>query len=101
MAFVASIAQQAPHSPARDETDRISKMQAETLNCPNCGAAVSSDAPQCQYCDSRLAAVACPSCFALMFIGSKHCPRCGAAAAQTEPTDLPALKCPRCRVEMQ
>jgi Zn-finger nucleic acid-binding protein len=76
-------------------------MQAETLNCPNCGAAVSSDAPQCQYCSSLLATVACPSCFALMFIGSKHCPRCGAAAAPAEPTDLPALKCPRCRVEMQ
>ena len=36
-----------------------------------------------------------------MFIGSKHCPRCGAAAAPAEPTGLPALKCPRCRVEMQ
>jgi Zn-finger nucleic acid-binding protein len=36
-----------------------------------------------------------------MFIGSKHCPRCGAAVAPAEPTDLPALKCPRCRVEMQ
>jgi Zn-finger nucleic acid-binding protein len=76
-------------------------MQAETLNCPNCGAAVSSDAPRCQYCNSRLATVVCPSCFALMFIGSKHCPRCGAAAAPSEPTDLPALKCPRCRIEMQ
>ncbi len=76
-------------------------MQAETLKCPNCGVAVSSRSPQCQYCDSRLATVACPSCFALMFIGSKHCPRCGAAAAPAEPTDLPALRCPRCRVEMQ
>jgi len=76
-------------------------MQAETLKCPNCGAAVSSDAPQCQYCSSRLATVACPSSFALMFIGSKHCPRCGAAAAETVAADLPTLKCPRCRVEMQ
>lgn len=76
-------------------------MQAETLKCPNCGAAVSSDAPRCQYCASRLATVACPSCFALMFIGSRHCPRCGAAAAQPEAADLPARKCPRCRVEMR
>ena len=76
-------------------------VQAETLNCPNCGAAVSSDAPQCQYCNSRLAAVACPSCFALMFIGSKHCPRCGAAASRPEVTDLPGRKCPRCHIEMQ
>ena len=77
------------------------RMLAKTLNCTNCGAAVSSDAPQCQYCGSRLATVACPSCFALMFIGSKHCPRCGAAAAQIETAKLPPRKCPRCRVEMQ
>jgi Zn-finger nucleic acid-binding protein len=76
-------------------------MQAETLNCPNCGAAVSSDAPQCQYCNSRLATVACPSCFAMMFIGSKHCPRCGAAAAGTGTANLPPRKCPRCRLEMK
>ena len=76
-------------------------MQAETLNCPNCGAAVSSDAPQCQYCNSRLATVACPSCFALMFIGSRHCRRCGAAAAQPEAADLAPRQCPRCHIEMQ
>lgn len=76
-------------------------MQAETLHCPNCGAAVSSDAAQCQYCNSRLATVVCPSCFALMFIGSKHCPRCGVAAAAAETTNLALRQCPRCRVEMQ
>src|SRR3989441_7957943 len=77
------------------------RMHAETLNCPNCGAAVSSDAPQCQYCTSRLATVACPSCFGLMFIGSKHCPRCGAAAAHVEAAALPTRSCPRCRTGMQ
>lgn len=76
-------------------------MQAETLNCPNCGAAVSSDAPQCQYCTSRLATVACPSCFGLMFKGNKHCSRCGTAAAQVQAANLPARNCPRCRIEMQ
>ena len=76
-------------------------MPVETLNCPNCGAAVSSDAPQCQYCSSRLATVACPSCFGMMFKGSKHCPRCGTAAAPVAAADLPARNCPRCRVEMQ
>ncbi len=81
--------------------DRMPFMQAETLHCPNCGAAVSSDAPQCQYCNSRLATVACPSCFALMFIGSKHCPRCGAEAAASATADLAPRQCPRCRVEMQ
>ena len=75
-------------------------MQAETLNCPNCGAAISSDSPRCQYCESKLATVACPSCFAMMFIGSKHCPHCGAAAAQVTAAELSVLKCPRCRVDM-
>src|SRR5215831_17053521 len=75
-------------------------MQAETLNCPNCGAAISSDSPQCQYCESKLATVACPSCFGMMFIGSRHCPHCGAAAVQTTAAQLSILNCPRCRTEM-
>ena len=75
-------------------------MRAETLNCPNCGAASSSDVPLCQFCGSRLATIACPSCFAMMFIGSKHCPRCGAAAAVPEVKDAKDRKCPRCRNEM-
>jgi Zn-finger nucleic acid-binding protein len=75
-------------------------MQAETLNCPNCGAAISSDSPRCQYCESKLATIACPSCFAMMFIGSKHCPHCGAAAALATAADLSVLKCPRCRIDM-
>jgi Zn-finger nucleic acid-binding protein len=75
-------------------------MQAETLNCPNCGAATSSDAPVCQFCGSRLATIACPSCFAMMFMGSKHCPRCGAAAVVPEVKDAKDRKCPRCQSEM-
>jgi Zn-finger nucleic acid-binding protein len=75
-------------------------MQAETLNCPNCGAASSTAAPVCQFCGSRLATIACPSCFAMMFIGSKHCQRCGAAAATPEVKDAKDRKCPRCHTEM-
>src|SRR5216683_5809632 len=75
-------------------------MEAQTLNCPNCGAAISSDSPQCQYCESNLATIACPSCFAMMFLGSKHCPHCGAAAAQPTASELSVLKCPRCRIDM-
>ena len=75
-------------------------MQAQTLNCPNCGAAISSDSPQCKYCESQLATVACPSCFGMMFIGSRHCPHCGAAASQVSAADLPILKCPRCTLDM-
>ena len=75
-------------------------MQAQTLNCPNCGAGSSSDAPQCQFCGSRLATIACASCFGMMFIGSRHCPRCGAPASSREQLEAPARKCPRCRVDM-
>lgn len=75
-------------------------MEAQTLNCPNCGAAIASDAPQCRYCESKLATVACPSCFGMMFIGSKHCPHCGASAAQATAAPLSVLKCPRCKTDM-
>ena len=75
-------------------------MQAETLNCPMCGAAASTDAPTCNYCGARLATVACASCFGMMFIGSKHCPRCGAAAGERAGAELSPRKCPRCTIEM-
>jgi Zn-finger nucleic acid-binding protein/predicted RNA-binding Zn-ribbon protein involved in translation (DUF1610 family) len=74
-------------------------MQAGVLSCPSCGAAVASDATQCQYCHSLLQTIACPSCFGLMFVGSKFCPHCGAAAvvAAAGP-EMPHL-CPRCETE--
>jgi Zn-finger nucleic acid-binding protein len=75
-------------------------MSVETLNCPMCGASVSSDAPQCRYCEARLATVSCPSCFAMMFLGSKHCPRCGAAAVQPGDVSNVEKKCPRCKTQM-
>jgi len=84
----------------KPNTARMSLMQAGTLNCPNCGAATSTDAPLCQFCESRLATVACPSCFAMMFLGSKHCQRCGAKAAVPEIGDAQDRKCPRCQTVM-
>jgi Zn-finger nucleic acid-binding protein len=75
-------------------------MQAQTLNCPNCGAAISSDSPRCHYCESKLATIACASCFGMMFKGSRHCPHCGALAVTTTASNLGALKCPRCKVDM-
>lgn len=69
--------------------------EASTLNCPMCGAAVRSDATNCEHCGSRLASIACPSCFAMIFAGSRFCPFCGARADREvgEPTVFP---CPRC-----
>jgi Zn-finger nucleic acid-binding protein len=76
-------------------------MNAETLNCPACGAAASSDAARCLFCDARLATVACPQCFAMMFAGSLHCSRCGARAERAAVADAPTRRCPRCRVELE
>jgi Zn-finger nucleic acid-binding protein len=75
-------------------------MDAQTLNCPMCGASISSDAPQCRYCEAKLATVSCASCFGMMFLGSKHCPRCGAAAAKPDELASEGKKCPRCKSEM-
>jgi Zn-finger nucleic acid-binding protein len=76
-------------------------MEAGTVNCPMCGAATSTDAPQCRYCEAKLATVACPSCFAMMFIGSKHCPRCGASAERLDEVVSAGKTCPRCKTDIE
>ena len=77
-------------------------MNAETLNCPTCGAATSTDATRCLFCDARLATVACPRCFGMMFVGSKHCSHCGAKAQRGESSaEASSRPCPRCRVETE
>src|SRR6266550_1961788 len=76
-------------------------MQAETLNCPNCGAATATNEPLCHFCGSRLATVACPSCFGMIFVGSKHCPRCGAAAVVPTTNAAEEIECPRCQAQMK
>lgn len=77
-------------------------MQAETLNCPMCGAASATDATHCLYCSARLATVSCPQCFGMMFRGSRHCPRCGAGAARSTVGERASAtrNCPRCAVAM-
>lgn len=75
-------------------------MDAQTINCPMCGASTSTDAPQCAFCGARLATVSCPKCFALMFIGSRHCPHCGAAAAEGLEVSAAEKRCPRCRSDL-
>ena len=77
-------------------------MEAQTLNCPMCGAAAATDATHCEHCGARLATVACPSCFGMMFVGQQFCPHCGARADRKETAD-PAQPepCPRCRANME
>src|SRR2546421_7282517 len=74
-------------------------MNAETIHCPTCGAAISSDSTQCAYCHTKLATVACPKCFGIAFVGSKFCPHCGAELETADSTAAP-LNCPRCDVAM-
>jgi Zn-finger nucleic acid-binding protein len=71
-------------------------MDAGTLNCPSCGAAVSKDAVQCEYCHAQLETVACPKCLGMMFVGTKFCPHCGAAAQALAPGTATKHQCPRC-----
>lgn len=73
----------------------------ESLNCPNCGAAVSSDSTQCEFCKSRLKTVGCPKCLGLMFLGSKFCSHCGAEATAVAVDDEKGGRCPRCGVELE
>lgn len=73
-------------------------MAAQSLNCPNCGAAVSSDATRCEHCDSQLATVACPSCFGMIFQGAKFCSHCGSQISRASLESDKVLLCPRCRV---
>ena len=75
-------------------------MAVSTLNCPGCGAPAASDAVGCEYCGVALTTVACPACFATMFVGSRYCPRCG-AEARRELLDEESPSCAECREEMR
>jgi Zn-finger nucleic acid-binding protein len=60
-----------------------------------CGAPTRSDASNCEHCGARLATVACPSCFGMIFLGSRFCPLCG-ARADREIGEATVFDCPRC-----
>jgi len=74
------------------------RMAAQSLNCPNCGAAASSESTRCEHCNSRLATVACPSCFGMIFRGAKFCSHCGMEVQRVEKRAREACHCPRCKV---
>jgi Zn-finger nucleic acid-binding protein len=67
-----------------------------------CGAAAASEATRCEHCGARLATVACPSCFGMMFLGQQFCPHCGAKADRKDAADAAKPEpCPRCRTNME
>ena len=66
-----------------------------------CGAPASSDATSCEHCGARLATVACPSCYGLIFLGAKFCSHCGARVTRVEKDANLKELCPRCKVDLQ
>jgi Zn-finger nucleic acid-binding protein len=73
-------------------------MEAQTLNCPMCGAPASAASSRCEHCGARLAMVACPTCFGMIFKGAKFCSHCGAPVDRKEENDSLMRPCPRCRM---
>lgn len=77
-------------------------MKIEALNCPNCGAGVSSDKTFCIFCNSRLKTMACPACLGLMFVGAKFCGHCGAKVIKPQSLEEKnAGDCPRCKIKLK
>ncbi len=76
-------------------------MPAETLHCPSCGAAVSSESIGCSFCGAGLATVACPYCFGMMFAGAKFCSHCGARGDRNEAAVAETRLCPRCKAALK
>lgn len=72
-------------------------MEASTLNCSMCGAPCASAAAACEHCGARLATVACPSCFGMIFNGSKFCQHCGTKIERPVENGATSRLCPRCR----
>jgi Zn-finger nucleic acid-binding protein len=70
---------------------------AGALRCPSCGAPATPDATACPYCGTLLALVACPTCFAKLFRGTRFCAHCGAEAVRQKAEPRPARPCPECQ----
>ena len=71
------------------------RREAGALNCPQCGAGVPARATRCPFCTVKLATIACPDCFGMVFLGSHHCQHCGAKVQEPRARDGASYKCPR------
>lgn len=76
-------------------------MKIESLNCPNCGAGVSSEKTICEFCRSRLKTMACASCLGLIFVGSGFCSYCGERVITAKISEEKTGDCPRCKVGLR
>lgn len=75
-------------------------MGATTLNCLMCGAPAKSDATKCSHCGARLATVACPSCFGMVFEGSRFCQHCGSRVFRPV-GKVTEMSCPGCESQLE
>jgi Zn-finger nucleic acid-binding protein len=70
---------------------------AGALRCPSCGAPAAPETTACAFCATPLALVACPSCFGMIFRGTRYCSHCGKQAARKDAPARPERSCPQCR----
>lgn len=84
------MARDAGHTP-----ESAPRREAGALNCPQCGAGAPANATVCPFCSVKLATIACPGCFGMVFLGSHHCQHCGAKVQEPRRREGPAWKCPR------
>lgn len=74
------------------------------LHCAACGAPAAPGTARCDYCLTRLASVACPSCLALSAHDALHCAQCGARLAREAGTRADGeapFRCPACTEAMR
>jgi Zn-finger nucleic acid-binding protein len=74
-------------------------LTAGKMGCPSCGAPVDPSHQVCEFCSTKLATVMCPTCFGVVFDGSKHCKHCGGRISKNKVIhhgDEVKNSCPRC-----
>lgn len=75
-------------------------MEAATLHCRSCGAAVGEHDLRCPYCHSQLlATLACPRCLGTVPVDATHCPQCGAEVLR-HAEGASELTCPGCKATL-
>ena len=79
-----------------EHMEKQDQSKITACNCPNCGAAVATNAPVCAYCDAPLYSRICANCFSAVGISMNHCPNCGAAVMESQRALKKDLKCPVC-----
>lgn len=96
----------------RDQLNRLKN----TVNCPNCGAAIPADSAFCSACGTKIekpvqnvpgpqAGAVCPNCGASVEAGAAFCTSCGTRlqgneSAEETPKEEPAV-CPNCGSEIK